>query len=892
MSREEPHLYRFGEFELEPGERRLSRQGAPVALTPKALDLLVYLVERAGHVVSKDELIEALWPRRIVIESNLTKHIWYLRKTLGEDENDAGLIQTVSKLGYRFAAPVIREGASDRTATAAPSRPIPPRRRWIALGGAGLVGAVAAGGLTLAVLNRDPPAGPRSGAAVALAGLRNLSRNPGDAWIGPALTEMLATDIALDGKTRALPDELVRPAQSDIELPLAGGFGRASLARLRRRLDADYVVTGGYLVSGGEGSGVVRIDFTVQDARTGATLATLSRSGAVSDLPNLATLAGGELRRDLEGPPAAGPVEVGPRPPTSDVMRHMGDGLDALHRYDAARARDEFLEAVSEAPGYAPAYANLAQAWSALGYKAKALAAAGQAEAHAAGLPLPVRLQNAIQSREAKFDWAGAVADLRQLVGLRPQDPEPRLQLIDALLSADKIKDAEAALSGLRALGGSIQGDPRLELAAANIAAKRDDSHGRVAHASLALIQARARDAVGLAAEAQAQLGIARASSDPKAAAADLEQARAAYRAVGNPRGEAWTLQNLGNVFLDSDPQRARSAYETSLAEYQRIGDESGAAADYSDLAIILWQSGDRDGAETAVRRVLDIRTRTEDLAGQAWALAALAVQQSDESASDEAIANFRRAIALDEAAEARGHLGFTLFSLSDDLRLRGDLAQAARTCALAQAAFNGGIGSVNRGPTDFECAQIALDIGDIPSALAGLERARAESPHDVMTQANVELTKGQIDMGLRRWPTALVHFVAAEKGYGDAEMATGQAVAASQAALAYAALGRSADRDREAARARDLRSRITERQEVIQVDMALAQLRGLSGDHAGAIAALNDLAADAATRRWLGWSLEAKLAAVQLGAGARPRADLAAAARKAGYGWLVKRLG
>ena len=503
------------------------------------------------------------------------------------------------------------------------------------------------------------------------------------------------------------------------------------------------MITGGYLVSGGEGANVVRMDFIVQDARTGATLATLSKSGAVTDLPNLATLAGSELRRDVEGPASAGPGMAGPSPPTSDVMRHMGAGLDALHRYDAARARDDFLEAVSEAPAYAPAYANLAQAWSALGYKAKALAAAGQAEAHAAGLPAALRLQISIQRRESNFDWTGAVADLRQLVGLHPQDPEPRLQLIDALLSADKIKDAEAALAALRAMGGPVQGDPRVELAAAHIAAKRDDPAGRIAHASLALTQARARDAVALAAEAQAQLGIARTASDPKTAAADLEQARAGYRAVGNPRGEAWTLQSLGNLFLDSDPRRARAAYEASLAEYQRIGDESGAAADDSDLAIILWQSGDRDGAETAVRRVLDIRQRTGDIAGQAWALAALAIQQSDEAVSDEAIANFRRAIALDEAAEARGHLGFTLYSLSDDLRVRGDLAQAARTCALAQAAFNGGVGSTNHGPTDFECAQIALDIGDIPSALAGLGAPAPRSPTDAMTQANVEADQG-----------------------------------------------------------------------------------------------------------------------------------------------------
>ena len=70
------------------------------------------------------------------------------------------------------------------------------------------------------------------------------------------------------------------------------------------------------------------------------------------------------------------------QPPSVDVARRVGYALDALQHYDAARARDELLEAVAEAPGYAPAYTYLSQAWSALGYRDKALAAAEQAVQH------------------------------------------------------------------------------------------------------------------------------------------------------------------------------------------------------------------------------------------------------------------------------------------------------------------------------------------------------------------------------------------------------------------------------------------------------------------------------------------------------------------------------
>ena len=110
MSALENPVYRFRGFELEPAERRLSEAGKSIALTPKVFDTLVLLVQRAGHVVSKDELMKVLWPRGYVDESNLTKHIWFIRRALGDGEHDSRFIETVPKLGYRFIAPVTLGG--------------------------------------------------------------------------------------------------------------------------------------------------------------------------------------------------------------------------------------------------------------------------------------------------------------------------------------------------------------------------------------------------------------------------------------------------------------------------------------------------------------------------------------------------------------------------------------------------------------------------------------------------------------------------------------------------------------------------------------------------------------------------------------------------------------
>src|SRR6266478_4346451 len=93
-----PISYRFGRFELQPSKRRLLAAGAPVDVGSRAFDLLVVLVERDGHLVTKDELLERVWPNAIVEENTLQAQVSALRKILGPEA-----IATISGRGYRFA---------------------------------------------------------------------------------------------------------------------------------------------------------------------------------------------------------------------------------------------------------------------------------------------------------------------------------------------------------------------------------------------------------------------------------------------------------------------------------------------------------------------------------------------------------------------------------------------------------------------------------------------------------------------------------------------------------------------------------------------------------------------------------------------------------------------
>lgn len=101
-------FYDFGDFRLDPRKRRLWRGGEVVALTPKEFEVLFFLVKRAGQVVEKDELLDAVWTDVYVEETTLARNVSWLRQNLGA-ANDAGkMIETVPKRGYRFLPAVVR----------------------------------------------------------------------------------------------------------------------------------------------------------------------------------------------------------------------------------------------------------------------------------------------------------------------------------------------------------------------------------------------------------------------------------------------------------------------------------------------------------------------------------------------------------------------------------------------------------------------------------------------------------------------------------------------------------------------------------------------------------------------------------------------------------------
>jgi eukaryotic-like serine/threonine-protein kinase len=99
-------LYRFGQFALDSRKRTVSRADSIVPLTPKAFDVLLFLVQNSNRLVTKEELLQAVWGYTFVEEGNLTQYISHLRKALGDNSEDARLIVTIARKGYQFTARV------------------------------------------------------------------------------------------------------------------------------------------------------------------------------------------------------------------------------------------------------------------------------------------------------------------------------------------------------------------------------------------------------------------------------------------------------------------------------------------------------------------------------------------------------------------------------------------------------------------------------------------------------------------------------------------------------------------------------------------------------------------------------------------------------------------
>ena len=221
-------LYRFGEFRVDPKNRLLLRGSETIPITPKAFDLLLLFIENSGTLLEKDELIERLWGKTIVEESNLARNISFLRKALGEHPKNPEYIVTVAGHGYRFVAQIEEDPAENAPLTVQLRFPLkranPAGYRAMALVAvAGVI--VLSVGLAVALLRSKKPASAATPLLTTIAVMPSTPSAPEDR--DPAAEFGLAA--ALINRLSNVRSLVVRPAASVVKYtsleqdPIAAG---------------------------------------------------------------------------------------------------------------------------------------------------------------------------------------------------------------------------------------------------------------------------------------------------------------------------------------------------------------------------------------------------------------------------------------------------------------------------------------------------------------------------------------------------------------------------------------------------------------------------------------------------------------------------------------------
>src|SRR5579862_5527060 len=257
------NLYHFGQFVLDPRRRMLSRADSPVSLTPKAFDVLLFLAQNPNRLVTKEELLQAVWGNTFVEEGNLAQYISHLRKALGDNPEDTRLIVTIARRGYQFTADVTVAEATDPSkqpaahvptaSSLADTQPVVgspadeagsrrPKHWWNAAALAALTVILAAG--TYAswrhFSNMTPP--PSHKIMLAVLPFENLTGDPNKEYLADGLTEETISYLG-----RLSPEQLGVIARTSV---MGYKYKDERLDQIGRDLSVQYVLENSLRQSG------------------------------------------------------------------------------------------------------------------------------------------------------------------------------------------------------------------------------------------------------------------------------------------------------------------------------------------------------------------------------------------------------------------------------------------------------------------------------------------------------------------------------------------------------------------------------------------------------------------------------------------------------------------
>jgi DNA-binding winged helix-turn-helix (wHTH) protein/TolB-like protein len=624
------HLYSFGRYKLDETACLLMQEGRILPVPPKALTVLMVLVQAEGRVVSKEKLLDAVWPNAFVEESNVTQQIFLLRKLLTSEGDFGEPIQTISKRGYRFTWPVERleqaadvgeKRASGEMRAASPADPVAmespgeielatevspapganeaERKRRLRLRGfelaAAMIVVLAAGLVSVRVVSRHRSRLSNGGEPrVAVLAFTNMSQKPADAWLSSALREMFSTDLSAVLSLQVSPPESVEQAERDLRLTRMDGLSAQSLKQIRENLDCDEVLTGSYVVSGDE----LRLDTHLLDARTGKVLFNYTATRSANELLPLVEQTRAAMLPEFGRGPSAPGSQVTAEATVSqnpEAYRLYILGMEHERAFDGRAAVDLLQQSIAQDPQFALAHLELAGAYTVLGRTKLASIEAHRAEALDNHLSPEKQMKIQAGARYADHDFEGAAAIYRSLLKEHPDDLN-YLRLMAANMSyAGQAVQAAAELKPVMARDANAAKDPLLY-------SLMSDFYGKVGDWPASLDWARKGEEISRQRRSQTMFGRLLTSETQAlfhmnqlpVALERTKEALQIAREYDDDSGELRALNRMAQIETAmGDLAGARAGLEEALAKEEAIGESQREIYTLSALGAVLAKQGD-----------------------------------------------------------------------------------------------------------------------------------------------------------------------------------------------------------------------------------------------------------------------------------------------------------
>jgi eukaryotic-like serine/threonine-protein kinase len=593
--------------------------------------------------------------------------------------------------------------------------------------------------------------------SLAVLGFKNLSGRDEEAWISSALSEMLAAEMGAGQQLRVIASEDVARMKVDLSLPAADSYSRQTLTKIRNQLNSDIVVLGSYLATGKDAGAKIRIDLQLQDARDGETIAVVSRDGIESDLAELVSQSGANLRQKLgvtEVSATAARQVRAAVPANGDAARFYAEGLAKLQDYDALAARALLEKAIATDPRHALSHFALAEAWSVLGYEGKAAQEAKQAQNLSTDLPREQRLSIEGRYKELAHDLPGAIEIYRTLRNFFPDDLGYALQLANAQTDATAGAEALQTIALMRKLPEPMNRDPRIDLAEAEAADALSDFRRTEQAARAAEAKARALDSPHLLARAKVMEGwallhlgdldqtftvysearelwtkagnlggaanalhgmamVQRDRGDFLASRKSFEEAITQLRTIGAMGSLGSCVHNFGVLLnYQGNLQEAKQQFEEALRIQRETNNDRGVASDLDDLSNVLMDMGDLRGAARMKEQALDAFHRLKNRYGESITLVNLGEVALAQGLLPSAKDRYERAMTLAaEVGDQRGQ-GYCILGLGRILFAQDRLSEARNKIAesISLRRQNGDEATVAE--SQIELAKVALEQG------------------------------------------------------------------------------------------------------------------------------------------------------------------------------------